>query len=255
MIRERRNTGNAAVTFAALGTVIMVIGCWLMAANIAMNAVGLLSAFVPGVGVEWDGLFPRTVGLPPTNPFLSEPAGFVIGLLISLVQILVWNNYLDWKNMGLFGRTVFVSASLFDVVTCVWVFTGGTLIDPEHIDASIMRLLMSLALTFFAFSVGSERWVVLGFRLASLNMREALIHLGYRPEQPPKTKPDGGPGTPPDFMRERIPQETQRHDRPSDQERQAQSERDRAMNAINKQRARAEHHNQQAHNKQKGFRP
>jgi hypothetical protein len=248
MIREKRNTGNAAVAFAALGTAIMVIGCWLMAANIAMNAVGLLSAFVPGVDVMWDGLFPITVGLPATNPFLSEPAGFVIGLLISLVQILVWNNYLDWKNMGLFGRTVFVSASLFDVVTCVWVFTGGTPIDPAHLDASIMRLLMSLALTFFAFSVGSERWVVLGFRLASLNMREALIHLGYRPENK-KDRPEH-------FADVRVQHdEPKRHDRPSEQERREQSERDRAMSAMMRQRKQAEQVNQQQHSRQKGFRP
>lgn len=185
MTRDQHNTGATAVGYFWLGVLLEMQSGWLILTNILLSSYGMVAALTGSAVVMWDGIFPVLVSTGPQT--LSTSAGFMLGVLVSVVEILVWRKALEWENMGLMSRSTIWAIVVYDITSTVWGLTSGQFYDPANSTASVMRVAMSLALTIFAFSVGAERWWVLGFTLISQNWKEAFYTMHWQP-RPKKDK-------------------------------------------------------------------
>lgn len=179
MTRDQHHTGGAAVAYFALGISLEILSTWLVLTNVLLSSYGMVAALAGSATVRWDGIFPILVSSGPQT--LSTAAGFLLGALVSIVEILVWRKALDWDEMALMARSTIWAIVVYDVTSTVWGLTSGQFYDPANSTASVVRLAMAMALTVFAFSVGAERWAVLGFQLAAQNWRETAYTLHWMP--------------------------------------------------------------------------
>lgn len=245
MLTEQKHYGLAAVARFWMGTVLSGTSSWLILCNILLTSMGMVAALAGGGTVIWEGFWPVMAVTGPAS--LSLTAGCLLGVISSIVEVLYWRGDLDLHNASFWVRVTVLSIMGFDILSTVWALTNGVFYEPDNPIPSLTRVAMALAVTLFAFSVGAEQWMVLGVRLVANNWTEAFITMKLMPDKRGKNKGGGGGFQPP--MPTNIQMSSQhsqpRHDRPTDAEREAQSQRDRQEAA----RRRAEMSNQQQHMK------
>lgn len=196
-------TGWAAVARLALGLALVLVSAWLASTNIFLSAFGLVAATDGSAHVVWEGIAPVLVGA-NSQASLGVGAGLVLGFLVSVVEALVWNGDIDWRNSSFMMRVTLISIILYDFASSVWGLTNGIFYDGRDPIQSAVRLAIAVALTVFAFSIGAERWLVMGWDLTFRNWREGLVALQLMPRKKgehskPTDEHSRTPGFPPDL--------------------------------------------------------
>jgi len=244
MVVDRHHTGLAAVARFWMGLSLSTTSSWLIVCNILLTAMGMVAALAGGGIVTWEGYWPVISTTGPAS--LSLTAGCLLGVISSIVEVLYWRGDLDMHNATFWMRATVVSILGFDILSTVWALTNGVFFDPGNALPSLVRVAMALAVTLFAFSVGAERWMVLGIQLVANNWEEALVTMRFVPRK--KTR--GGDQRPP---QERIPDNLRNLMNHPNGNTQAtpltEEDRRRIQSAKDRERARAEQINQQ---RQKG---
>lgn len=196
MVIDRHHTGLAAVARFWMGAALSTTSSWLIVCNILLTAMGMVAALAGGGIVTWDGYWPVISTTGPAS--LSLTAGCLLGIISSIVEVLYWRGDLDMHNASFWMRATVVSILGFDILSTVWALTNGVFFDAGNAVPSLVRVAMALAVTLFAFSVGAERWMVLGIQLVANNWEEALVTMRFVPRK----KNRGGDQRP---QQERIP--------------------------------------------------
>jgi len=181
MLTEKNHTGLAAVARFWMGVALSGTSNWLILCNILLTSMGMVAALAGGGNVTWDGLFPVIVLTGATS--LSLLAGCLLGIISSIVEVLYWRGDLDMHNASFWMRATIVSILGFDILSTVWALTNGIFFEPDNAIPSLVRVAMALAVTLFAFSVGAERWMVLGVQLIANNWEEALMTMKFIPRK------------------------------------------------------------------------